>query len=90
MKELADVAGMSRARFALNFRRIVGLTPFDYLTDWRIGIAQTMLRRGESLKLIAPSVGYANSTALTRVFAQRLGFSPTEWLLKSRSLAESA
>jgi AraC-like DNA-binding protein len=90
LKELAQLAGMSRARFALHFHEIVGVTPFEYLTDWRIGIAQTMLRKGESLKLIAPSVGYQSSTALARVFKQRLGLSPTEWLVKSRSVPENA
>jgi AraC-like DNA-binding protein len=80
MEELAQRAGMSRARFAAHFREVVGMTPFDYLTSWRIGVAQTMLRKGNSLKLIAPAVGYANSTSLTRVFTERLGMSPTEWL----------
>jgi AraC-like DNA-binding protein len=71
---------MSRARFATRFREVVGITPFDYLTNWRLGVAQTMLRKGKSLKLIAPAVGYANATALTRIFTQRLGISPSEWL----------
>jgi len=84
LEELAQRAGMSRARFAAHFRQVVGMTPFDYLTNWRLGVAQTMLRKGKSLKLIAPSVGYTNSTALTRVFTQRLGMSPTEWLAQSR------
>jgi AraC-like DNA-binding protein len=87
LEELAHLAGMSRARFAVHFRRVVGATPFDYLTDWRIGIAQIMLRKGETLKLVAPSVGYASSTALTRVFSQRVGLSPAEWRLGSRSAA---
>jgi AraC-like DNA-binding protein len=89
LKELAHLAGMSRARFALHFHQTVGMTPFEYLTDWRIGVAQTMLSKGESLKLIAPSVGYASATALTRVFTQKLGLSPTEWLFKSRSAGET-
>jgi AraC-like DNA-binding protein len=80
LEELAQQAGMSRARFAAHFRKVVGVTPFDYLTDWRLGIAQTMLRKGNSLKLIAAAVGYTNATALTRVFTQRIGTSPTEWL----------
>jgi AraC-like DNA-binding protein len=80
LEQLAQCAGMSRARFAASFRQVVGTTPFDYLTDWRLGIAQTMLRKGSSLKVIAASVGYANSTALTRVFTQRVGTSPSEWL----------
>jgi len=80
LEELAHHAGMSRARFAAHFRKVVGVTPFHYFTDWRLGIAQTMLRKGSSLKLIAAATGYTHSTALTRVFTQRLGISPTEWL----------
>ena len=84
LEQLAQRAGMSRARFAAYFRQVVGMTPFDYLTNWRLGVAQTMLRKGNSLKLIASAVGYANATALTRVFTQRLGVSPSEWLARSR------
>jgi len=80
LEQLAQRAGMSRARFAAHFRDVVGMTPFDYLTNWRLGVAQTMLRKGKSLKVIASAVGYANATALTRVFTQRLGLSPSEWL----------
>ena len=84
LEQLAQRAGMSRARFAAYFREVVGMTPFDYLTNWRLGVAQTMLRKGSSLKLVAPAVGYANATALTRVFTQRLGMSPSEWLARSQ------
>ncbi|HEY4046172.1 MAG TPA: AraC family transcriptional regulator [Acidobacteriaceae bacterium] len=84
LEQLAQRAGMSRARFAAYFRQVVGMTPFDYLTHWRLGVAQTMLRKGNSLKLIASAVGYANATALTRVFTQRVGISPSEWLARSQ------
>jgi AraC-like DNA-binding protein len=84
---LAQQAGMSRARFAVHFREVVGLTPFDYLADWRIGVAQALLRQGRSLKIVAPAVGYISSTALTRVFRQRLGLSPTDWIAHDRQTA---
>jgi len=84
LEQLAQRAGMSRARFAAYFRQVVGMTPFDYLTNWRLGVSQTMLRKGNSLKLIASAVGYANATALTRVFTQRVGMSPSEWLARDR------
>lgn len=89
LEQLAQQAGMSRARFAAHFREVVGMTPFDYLTNWRLGIAQTMLRKGTSLKLVASAVGYANATALTRVFTQRLGMSPSEWLVARSTEIES-
>jgi len=83
LEELAEKAGMSRARFAVHFREIVGITPFDYLADWRIGVAQALLKRGKALKIVAPSVGYSSPAALARVFSQRLGISPTEWLSRN-------
>jgi AraC-like DNA-binding protein len=84
LDRLASVAGMSRARFAAHFHDVVGTTPMAYLTAWRIGIAQMMLRRGEPLKSIAPAIGYESSTALSRVFRQSVGQSPTEWIARSR------
>jgi AraC-like DNA-binding protein len=81
---LAGIAGMSRSRFAAHFREVVGTTPMAYLTSWRIGIVQTMLRRGEPLKSIAPAVGYESSTALSRIFTQSTGQSPTEWMAHNR------
>ena len=89
LEQLAQIAGMSRARFAAHFRQVVGATPFDYLTNWRMAVAQTMLLEGKSLKGIAPAVGYANSTALTRVFTARLGMPPSDWLARVRSPVDS-
>jgi AraC-like DNA-binding protein len=86
LESLAVKAGMSRARFAAHFRQVVGVTPFEYLTDWRIGIAQTLLKKGKPLKIVAPSVGYASSTALTRAFCQHVGQSPAEWAMQNRRI----
>ncbi len=85
LEALAGAAGMSRARFAVHFREVVGMTPFDYLADWRVAVAQTLLKNGKPLKIVAPSVGYASSAALTRAFCQRVGLTPTEWILQNRS-----
>jgi AraC-like DNA-binding protein len=84
LDQLAGIAGMSRARFAAHFREEVGTSPMAYLTNWRIGVVQTMLRRGEPLKSIAPAVGYESSTALSRVFTQLVGQSPTEWAARNQ------
>lgn len=83
LEKLAHEAGMSRARFAAHFRQTVGTTPLDYLTDWRISVAQTLLKSGKPLKLVAPEVGYSHPVALTRVFTKRIGISPTKWQLKA-------
>lgn len=77
---LAQKANMSRARFAVRFHEVVGKTPGDYLSEWRIALAQSMLRKGKSIQLTADSVGYANASALSRAFRARTGMSPKEWL----------
>ncbi|MES2069682.1 MAG: AraC family transcriptional regulator [Pseudomonadota bacterium] len=80
LENMARQAGMSRSAFAARFKKLVGETPADYLSDWRISIAQSHLRRGRSVKFIADELGYANASALSRVFAQRIGMSPRAWL----------
>ena len=79
LASMAAETGMSRARFAAHFAQLVGVPPGEYLTSWRLGLARSMLRRGLPVKQVAAEVGYANASALGRIFTQRLGSSPTAW-----------
>lgn len=85
VETLADQAAMSRSAFATRFKKVVGVGPADYLTDWRMALAKKQLHQGRAVKLIAQELGYANASALSRVFAQRTGMSPRQWLEHSRS-----
>lgn len=87
LDQLAHVAGMSRARFAAHFLFVTGQTPFQYLALWRIGVAQSLLKKGQPLKLVAPHIGYANSGALTRAFSKHIGVTPMTWLAAQSSTA---
>jgi AraC-like DNA-binding protein len=88
---MALEAGMSRARFAEHFRKVVGQTPAEYLQYWRLTLARKQLLAGNALKQIAPAVGYQSVAAFHRVFRQRFGVSPKEWLEQLQSpLAEAA
>lgn len=80
LERMAERAGMSRTAFAAAFRQIVGQTPADYLTDWRLALAKSRLRQGVSLKVLADELGYANPSALSRAFTAKLGMSPRQWL----------
>ena len=82
LEQMATEAGMSRSAFAARFKAVVGATPADYLAQWRLTIAQAELRTGASVKTIADSLGYANASALSRLFAQKVGVSPREWLAR--------
>lgn len=85
LEDLGRVAGMSRARFAAQFHATMEQTPFEYLALWRIGVAQSLLKKGESLKMIAPSVGYASAGALIRSFSHYVGMPPMTWLASQQS-----
>ena len=79
LEDLAERAGMSRARFAARFKQVVGIAPGEYLTRWRISLAQHLLQRGRPVKEVAGEVGYASPAALGRVFATRTGATPKAW-----------
>lgn len=76
---MANIAMMSRSRFALTFKEVVGQTPADYLMDWRISLAQGYLRKGHPVSWVANKVGYPNGSGLARVFRKKLGISPKDW-----------
>ncbi len=80
LERMAERAGMSRSAFAAGFKAAVGQTPADYLAHWRLMLAQAQLRQGRSIKAIADELGYANPSALSRLFTQKIGRSPRHWL----------
>lgn len=79
LEDQAATAGMSRARFAARFRDVVGMTPGGYLGEWRLGVAQSLLRQGKPVQLVSDLVGYGSASALSRAFRAQIGLSPTEW-----------
>lgn len=82
LQRMAAHAGMSRSAFAAGFKAALGCTPGDYLAHWRLTLAQSRLRQGRSIKAIADELGYANASALSRLFAHKLGVSPRHWLAR--------
>jgi AraC-like DNA-binding protein len=82
---MAAEAGMSRSAFAAAFKAIVGQPPADYLTDWRLSLAQAQLRQGRQVKQVADDLGYGSAPAFSRLFSQRVGASPRQWLERERT-----
>jgi transcriptional regulator GlxA family with amidase domain len=75
---LADTAGMSRTSFANVFRDVIGVTPGNYLSRWRLTLAKGLLSEGAPLKGVARAVGYASPAALSRAYTRQFGLSPRE------------
>ncbi len=78
--ELASAAGMSRSAFALRFRQMVGETPLEYLTRWRIYKAAHLLRDGDKkLTEVANAVGYDSGGSFNKTFKRMVGVTPGEY-----------
>lgn len=48
-----------------------------------MALAQSRLREGRPVKILAHELGYANPSALSRAFAAKTGMSPRDWLNKT-------
>ena len=69
LEELARVAGTSRSVLAERFQHLVGTSPMQYLTQWRMLLAANLLTRSNApLARIAEDVGYQTDTAFSRAF----------------------
>jgi len=80
LEKMAEIALMSRSKFAEVFKTVIGQTPNDYLVSWRVGVAQTLLKQGKNVGIVANSVGYETASALARVFRKQTNMSPKAWL----------
>lgn len=89
LESLAELCAMSRSKFAELFKQQLGQPPGDYILEWRIAIAQNLLKRGKPVNWVANEVGYETASALARAFRKKTGQSPRQWLQAARSPADS-
>jgi AraC-like DNA-binding protein len=68
LEELASEAATSRSVLAERFQHLVGSSPMQYLTQWRMPLAR-----------IAEDVGYQTDTAFSRAFRREYGTPPAAW-----------
>ncbi|HSZ51983.1 MAG TPA: helix-turn-helix transcriptional regulator [Caulobacteraceae bacterium] len=80
---LAAAVGLGRQRFALAFRRTVGVTPYNYVLRRRLEAAAERLRAGpEPVLAVALDVGFGDLSEFTRRFRRHFGVSPGAWRRK--------
>jgi AraC-like DNA-binding protein len=80
VEELAHSAGTSRSVLAERFQLLVGSSPMQYLTQWRMLLAANLLCRSNApLSHIAEGVGYQTDTAFSRAFRREFGLPPAAW-----------
>lgn len=79
VEELAARAGMSRSIFAAKFKETVGDSPMEYLTRWRMLLAEERLTStSDPISGIARSLGYESQSAFTKAFKRTMGRAPRQ------------
>ena len=73
---LAREIGMSRSALTLRFKQRVGRPPLDYLTRWRMLLAQQKLAIGQAVHEVAAAVGYTSQSAFAQAFKRTTGSTP--------------
>ena len=80
VEKLAQRVGMSRAAFASKFKNTVRQSPIEYLTRWRILLAEDrMANTTDPVSEIAQSLGYKSTSAFGKVFRKFTGHSPRQY-----------
>ncbi len=80
IEELADQACLTKSYLIRNFRKVMGVTPLQYVLQQKIQHAQSLLLGTDlSVSTIAQMVGFPDVSYFIRLFRQRLGFTPQEY-----------
>ena len=80
VEELARQAAISRSALAERFSALVGESPMQYLTRWRLALAAQALRAGgEAIARVAERSGYESEAAFNRAFKREFGVPPAAW-----------
>ena len=81
VESLAEAAGMSRSAFAARFKELLGQTPLEYVTEWRMQKAMQLLeQRDKKLIDVARMVGYESDAAFSKAFKRVVGANTGEYL----------
>ena len=80
VEDIADYVGLSRSHLFRSFENILGQSPKEYLTDFRMRQACYLLEHSSlSITAIANSIGFDNSLYFSKTFHKFKGMAPKEY-----------
>lgn len=80
VEDIASYVGLSRSHLFRSFQTVLGISPKEYLTDFRIKQACYLLEHSMlSITAIANSIGFDNSLYFSKTFHKAKGMSPKEY-----------
>lgn len=79
-QKLADLSGMSVPHFNRLFRKILRLSPMEYVLSLRVQEAQRLLSTTrKSMSEVSASVGFYDQSHFTKRFKKITGITPLQW-----------
>lgn len=86
VEDIASYVGVSRSHLFRSFETVLGKSPKEYLTDFRIKQACYLLEHSElSITAIANSLGFDNSLYFSKTFHRKKGMAPKEFRIHMRT-----
>ncbi|MBB5166132.1 AraC family transcriptional regulator [Mycobacterium sp. AZCC_0083] len=80
LAEIARAAAVSRSVLDQRFREVLGRSPIRYLAEWRMHLADDLLRTTDlSVGAVSRRVGYESEEAFSRAFRRSHDISPGAW-----------
>lgn len=89
VEKIAKRLHINRCYFSQIFKQVIGISPRDYIIDFRMKKAASLLNKKRmSISVVALSVGYPDAFSFSRAFKNYFGISPTEYTKKYQSAEE--
>lgn len=86
-KILADQCNISEVYFRKLFTEQYGITPRQHIIDIRINRAKQLLTDGIlKINVVSEKCGFSNPYHFSRLFKEKTGLTPTEYLKQNRNL----
>lgn len=81
INEMAKQMGLSRSSFYAKFKTLVGMTPNDFVLDYKLKKSAILLEKNPEMQIaeIAASLGFGSARYFSRCFKTRYGASPAEY-----------
>jgi len=80
VQDLADILHLSRCYFSSIFKNSTGLSPYEYILNFRIHIAKQMLYDSTlSIEETGAKCGFSDTSSFIRAFKRETGLSPLNY-----------
>lgn len=77
---LAENLNMSRSSFYRKLKALMGMTPVDYMKNYRLDVAARQLREGARVTEVVTNIGFTSSSYFAKCFKDKYGVLPRDYV----------